>query len=99
MFFAPGADEIPAFAIVIGIVAGVLSLIGAWGMWNLRRWGMILTFVLTAINTLTAIPGLFNPPSNWLLAGLIVSIPIGFVILALIALPASRQAFREADPS
>jgi hypothetical protein len=97
--FAPGADEIPAFAIVIGAVAGVLSLVGAWGMWNLRRWGMILTFVLTALNTLTAIPGLFEPPSGWILGELIALIPVGFAILVLIALPSSRRAFREADPS
>jgi hypothetical protein len=93
-FFAPGADDIPAFAIVIGTVAGVLSLVGAWGMWNLHRWGMILTFVLTALNTLTAVPGLFEPPSGWILGELIALIPLGVVILVLIALPSSRRAFQ-----
>jgi hypothetical protein len=93
-FFAPGADEIPAFAIVLGIVGGVLSLVGAWGMWNLRRWGMVLTFVLTALNTLTAVPGLFEPPSGWILGELIALLPVGVAILVLIALPSSRRAFQ-----
>lgn len=92
--FAPGAGDVPAFAIAIGIVAGLLTLLGAWGMWNLRRWGAILALVLTALNTLTAIPGFFDPPSGWILAELIIFVPLSVVDMILIALPASWRAYR-----
>ncbi|MEZ4570667.1 MAG: hypothetical protein R2849_10145 [Thermomicrobiales bacterium] len=42
----------------------MVSLAGAWGLWNLRRWGAILTFVVTLLNTLTAVPGLIEQPSG-----------------------------------
>jgi hypothetical protein len=69
------------------------------GVWNLRRWRMILTFVLTALNTLTGIPGPFEPPSNWILGEMIALLPVGVSILVLIALPSSSQAFRKAVPA
>jgi hypothetical protein len=92
--FAPGADDIPAFAVAIGIAAGLLTLVGAWGMWNLRRWGAILALVLTGLNTLTAIPGFFEPPSSWILAELIIFVPLSVTDMVLIALPSSWRAFR-----
>src|SRR5687768_1059574 len=66
VFFLPGADEVPGAVVVFSIIAGVVTLVGAWGMWNLRRWGAILTFVLTALNTLSSLPGLLEPPSGWI---------------------------------
>lgn len=93
-FFAPGADAIPGFVIVIGAVIGVLTLFGAWGMWNLQRWGAILVLVLTGLNTLSAVPGLFDPPSGWILIELGIFIPLGVVDMILIALPASWRAYR-----
>ncbi len=77
-FFAPGANEVPGFAIVIGIVMGLLTLVGAWGMWNLKRWGAILTLVVTFLNTLTAVPGLFAAPSGWITAGSLPSFHLGW---------------------
>ncbi len=91
--FTPGAD-IPGFAIVIGMVVLVLTVLAAWGMWNLRRWGAILMFVVTLLNTLTAIPGFFMPPNNWILAELVVGVPLSVVVLVLIALPSARRAYR-----
>jgi hypothetical protein len=93
-FFVPGADEIPGFAIVIGIVAGLLTLVGCWGMWNLHRWGAILTLVVTFLNTITAVPGLFEAPSGWIFAELVVLIPLGIANMVLIVMPSSWRAFR-----
>ncbi len=92
--FAPGASDVPGIAVVIGIVTGLLTLVGAWGMWNLHRWGAILALVVTFLNTLSAVPGLFMPPSGWILAELVVLIPLGVVDMILIALPASWRAYR-----
>jgi hypothetical protein len=91
--FTPGAD-MPGFAVVIGIVVTLLTIVAAWGMWNLRRWGAIVMFVVTLLDTITAIPGLFMPPNDWILAELIIGVPLSVAVLVLIALPASRRAFR-----
>ena len=93
-FFAPGADEIPAAVGVLFAVAGVLTLVGAWGMWRLRRWGAILAFVLTLLNVLASIPGYFDPPSGWILFELWTLGPLTVLALILILLPGSRQAYR-----
>jgi len=93
-FFAPGASDVPGFAIVIGVVAIVLTLVGCWGMWNLHRWGGILALVVTFINTITALPGIFAAPSGWIQAECIVLLPLGVVDMVLMALPATWRAYR-----
>ncbi|MGA7672349.1 MAG: hypothetical protein WBW04_18145 [Nitrolancea sp.] len=92
--FTPGADDIPGFAIVIGIVAGLLTLVGSWGLWRLQRWGAILTLVLTGLNVLASIPGYFDPPNGWILAELIMFGPLSVIYMVLIALPSSWRAYR-----
>ncbi|MGA7670391.1 MAG: hypothetical protein WBW04_08200 [Nitrolancea sp.] len=91
--FIPGAD-FPGIAIVIGLVVALLTVVAAYGMWNLHRWGAILLFVVTLLDTLTALPGLFFPPNNWVLAELIVGVPLSVVVLVLVALPSSRRAYK-----
>ncbi len=93
-FFAPGANEIPGFAIAVGIVAIVLTLVGCWGMWNLHKWGGILALVVTFINTITAFPGIFAAPSGWIQAECIALLPLGVVDMVLMALPATWRAYR-----
>jgi len=92
---APGAGDIPTGAVVVMIVAGVVTIGAAWAMLQLQRWGAIVVFTLTLINGLTAVPGLFNAPSGWILAGLIGSLPLVVAVLLLIAMPSSRRALRQ----
>ena len=81
-FFLPGAEETPGAVIVIGTIA-VLALLGAWGLWNLRRWGAILIFVLTLLDLLTSIPGLFASDSGWVVGAIIAFAPISIATLVL----------------
>lgn len=90
----PGSEDIPTAAIVLGLVAGAVSLISAWAMWNLRRWGAIVTFVLTLLNMLASLPAFGDPPSNWVIGAIAVSIPPTIVALVLTAHPTSRRAYR-----
>jgi hypothetical protein len=90
----PGSEDIPDAAIVVGLVVSVISLISAWAMWNLRRWGAIATFVLTLLNMLSALPAFGDPPSNWVIGAIAVSIPPTIVALVLTAHPTSRRAYR-----
>ncbi|HET7035207.1 MAG TPA: hypothetical protein VFI42_05935 [Thermomicrobiaceae bacterium] len=91
---APGADDIPAAVIAIGLVFSALTLVGAWGLWRLRRWGAITVAVLTLLNVISAIPGFIEPPSGWILAELIALTPLALASVVLIALPATRRALR-----
>ena len=93
-FFLPGYDEVPVGVVVFSVVGAALTLLGAWGLWNLRRWAAILVFVLTLLGTLSALPGLGDPPSGWILAALLVMIPLGIAIMVLIVLPSSRRVYR-----
>ena len=93
-FFLPGNEDIPWGAQLFSVAGAILSLIGAWGLWNLRRWGAILTFVVTLLNTITAIPALMDRPSGWIVAGVRFLTPVGIAVLILIALPSSRRVYR-----
>jgi hypothetical protein len=90
----PGADEIPAAAIVIGVILAVVTFIGAWGLWNCRKWGAIAVAIPTALNVLTSLPGLVGANSGWILASIIVMTPPAIAALVLIVHPNSRAAYR-----
>ena len=83
-YFVPGADEMPGVVIVIGTVFGLLTLLGAWGMWRLLRWGAILTFVVTLLNVVSSIPGYFDPPSGWISLELWTLGPLSLAVLVLL---------------
>jgi len=93
-FLLPGADEVPTPVIVISVIGCLVQIYGAWGLWQLRRWGAILTFVLTFLNVLLTVPAITEAPSGWLVAFAVISIPISIVALVLIALPSSRRVYR-----
>ncbi len=92
--FVPGSEDAPAFAVIISIVASVLILVGCWSMWNLHKWGAILVLVLTVLTTLAAIPGFFDPPSGWILAAVIILVPLSLIDIVLIALPQTWRSLR-----
>jgi hypothetical protein len=93
-FLLPGTDEVPTAVIVISIIGSLVLLYGAWGLWELRRWGAILTFVLTLLNVLLTLPAFTEAPSGWIVAFAAISIPLSIVALVLIALPSSRRVYR-----
>ncbi len=93
-FLLPGADKIPAGAIVIGVATTVLTLVLSWFAWQLRRWAVIGLTVINGLNMLSSIPGLFDPPSDALMAVIIAGIPLTLIPLWLLWHPESRKAYR-----
>jgi uncharacterized membrane protein (DUF2068 family) len=87
------SEGVPAFVIYLGVVLGVLGLIGAGGLWVLKRWALWLTIVVSVINILSAAPGLAFAPTPTLRVLATIGV-VGFAVVILLAvLPNSRQAY------
>ena len=87
------SEGIPASVIYLGIVLGVLGLIGAAGLWVLKRWGLWVTIVVSVLNILSAAPGLVFAPSTTLFIFALITV-VGFaVVLVLAVLPDSRRVY------
>jgi uncharacterized membrane protein (DUF2068 family) len=89
----PDAIKPPPFIIYVALVLGVCGLMAGVGLWKLKRWGLLLTIIISAVGSLSAAPGLFAAPS---VAGKLIS--LGLVVLyalvvVLVVLPAARKAF------
>ena len=83
----------PVAVKVLSVVMGLLGLLAAYGLWNRKRWGMIVAIVVSAINALSGVPGLFVQPNlpATLAAG--VGIAISLLIIVLTVLPSARAAY------
>ena len=86
----PGAIEAPPFVLYSGILLGIVGIVG---LWMLRTWGFWLTIVVSVLNILLGVPGVFFAPGAGLEAAIAVQ-TIGFVlVIVLIVLPNTRRAF------
>ena len=83
----------PVAVKVLSVVMGLLGLLAAYGLWNRKRWGMIVAIVVSAINALSGVPGLFVQPNlpATITAG--VGIAISLLIIVLTVLPSARAAY------
>ena len=92
-------EEIPATAIYISAVAGAVGLVGAAGLWLLRKWGIWITIIVSVLNILAAGPGIAFAPNAALQVAATVTV-LGFaLIIVLTVLPTSRRAFAVAEQS
>ncbi|HVB72045.1 MAG TPA: DUF2127 domain-containing protein [Ktedonobacteraceae bacterium] len=74
----------------IPLVIGILSLILAWGLWNLRPWAFWTAVILEALSIINHIFGLGNNGSRGT-GGLIISV---IILLYLLLDSNVRRAFR-----
>lgn len=74
----PGMGDIPGTVYVVGSVFAALAVLGGWAMWNRKRWGYRVTFIVSVVNTLLGIGAFTDSPTP----ALVVAICIGFVICA-----------------
>jgi hypothetical protein len=86
-------EGIPAAAIYIGVVEGIAGLVGAAGLWLLRKWGFWLTIVVSVLNILDAAPGILFAPNTALQFAATVTVLGLVLVIVLVALPTSRHAF------
>ena len=78
---------------VLAVVTGLIGLLAAYGLWQAKRWGMIIAIIVSALNALSAAPGLVVQPNlpATITAG--VGIAISVLIIVLAVLPSARQAY------
>src|SRR5215210_2715092 len=87
------SEGLPAFVIYSGVVLGVAGLIGAAGLWMLKRWSLWLTIIVSVLNILSAAPGLvFAPTFMWRILAVVGVVGFALVIL-LAVLPDARRAY------
>jgi hypothetical protein len=93
-FALPGQDKVPAGAKIGAVVFAIIALVGIAGLWQHRRWGAWITIGVTAINVLSSLGALFDPPSAALVVAVVVSIPIGVAAVVLVRRPEVRATLR-----
>ncbi len=89
-----GDDKVPTFVIVLGVILGVVGIVAAVGLWLLRKWGMILTIVVAAVNLLSSAPGLPFAPNAVLRVLATLTVLVCAAIIVLVTRPEARHAYR-----
>jgi hypothetical protein len=85
-------DQPPFFIIVLAFSLGLLGLVSAYGVWRNQKWGVVLTIVLRAVDSLSALPGLLFAPTFELRFLASVGVAISIAIIVLLLWPKSRLA-------
>ena len=88
-------EGIPAIAPYLAVGEGAAGLLGAIGLWMLRKWGIWLTVIVSVLNVVVdAAGGKVGAPNTALQVAATITV-VGFVlIVVLVVLPSSRRAFR-----
>ncbi len=83
---------VPALVVWGGVVLGVVGLAAAAGLWALKRWAVWLAVVVSALNLLSAAPGIAFPSNGALWVAATVTVLVSALIIVLVLVPASRRA-------
>ena len=78
---------------VLSVAMGLLGLLAAYGLWNRKRWGMIVAILVSALNALSGVPGLFVQPNLPATIAAGAGIVISLLIIVLTVLPSARAAY------
>ena len=87
-----GEEGPPAVVIYGGYVLGILGLVAAFGLWQGKRWGLILALVVVVLGMLSAAPGIVFAPTAGLQIAATAGVVGGVIILVLLLLPSSRRS-------
>ncbi|HEY6751891.1 MAG TPA: hypothetical protein VI027_11285 [Rubrobacteraceae bacterium] len=95
----PREEEVPALVVYTTVLVGVAGLVGAAGLWMLRKWSLWLTIVVCVLNVLDAAAGVVGAPNAALQVAATVMV-VGFaLIIVLVVLPTSRRALAAGEQS
>jgi uncharacterized membrane protein (DUF2068 family) len=80
----------PTAAVFLPLVVGVGGLVGAWGLWMLKRWALWLVIIVCVLNILMNAPELTSPAMAVYAA---IYIVVCALVILLVVLPSSRRAY------
>lgn len=81
--------RIPQVIILTAVLSGAAGLIAAYGAWQRQKWGIRLTVILSALNGLSALPGVLAAPSEAARVGAVATVLLAiFVIAVMLRRPA-----------
>ena len=87
------SDGPPTFIVYLAVALGIIGLAALAGLWAPKRWGAVLTVIVSVLNILAAAPGLFVAPTSGLQVSAIAFVVAFALIIVLVMLPTSRRAY------
>jgi uncharacterized membrane protein (DUF2068 family) len=87
------AGPIPRSIVYASVVAAVLGLAGAYGLWQLKRWGALLSVLILVVTFVLAAPGVLFAPSLGLHALAAGTVIVDLFTISLLVVPSSRRAY------
>jgi len=84
----------PAVLWTMGIGLSALWALGGWGLWQGWRWAAILTFVVTVLNALATVPGIFFADELWINIGCVIGVIHAIALCWLLVMKSTRDALR-----
>ena len=88
-----GEDGIPVEVLYLGTTLGAIGLVAAFGLWQGKRWGLIVAAVVLVLSALSAAPGLTEAPTPELQLAATAGVVLSTVNLVLLLVPRSRRFF------
>src|SRR5215472_14326854 len=82
----PLFGDTPPLVTSVAIVMGILGLVAAFGLWRLKRWGMMLTIIYSVLQILSGVAGLLTAP-NVIKVLTTVTVVLCIVLIVLVVLP------------
>jgi len=86
-------EGVPAVVVYGALALGVAGLVGAAGLWMLKKWGVWLAVVVCVLNLVSAAPGIPFAPDAALRVAATLTVLFSALIIGLVVLPTSRRAF------
>ena len=77
-----------------GVVAALIASVAAWGLWSLRRWGLVMTIVVATQNMLLDAPGVVVGSTGALKVWAGLTVLVSGAVVFLVTRPEARGAYR-----
>ncbi len=88
-----GGESVPSIVVFLAVAVGVAGLVGAAGLWMLRKWGIWLAIGVCLLSILDTASGVAGAPNAALRVVAAVTLVVFALVIVLVVLPASRRAF------
>jgi uncharacterized membrane protein (DUF2068 family) len=89
----PRERGLPLAVVYLSVAVSVAGLVGAAGLWMLRRWGIWLAIVVCVLNILDGASGVAGAPTAALRVASTAVVLVFVLIIVLVVLPDSRRAY------